>query len=82
MNKVYIGTLDRFGYDITVVCKTEQECKDKILEEYVKAYKSRNNDSDPCEDIAYGRHSENTYYAEAEEDIEIREYTLGKVEWE
>ncbi len=81
MNKIYIGTLDRFGYELTVVCNTEPECKDELLKEYVKAYKKRNG-GNPRKEIAYDRHSENSYYIEAEEDIVIREYTIGKVVWE
>ena len=80
MKKIYIGTLYRFGYDLTVVCKTRQDCIDKLLEKYLEIYKSRNDD-DPMEEIAYDHYSDKTYYETAKEDIEIREYTLDKAEW-
>ena len=78
--KLYEGTLGRFGYDLTVVCKTERECEHELLKEYVKAYK-RENGTSPSEDIAYDRGSDLTYYELAKEDICIRDFELGKVEW-
>lgn len=78
---IYNGRLDRFGYELNVFCKTEDECIEKLMAEYVRAYK-RVNDDDPTEEIAYDRGSELTYYEEAKEDICIYEYELGKVEWE
>lgn len=82
MNKVYIGTLERFGYELTVICKTEQECKDLLLKKYEETYKNRNENCDPREDIAYDRgYEDKTYYELAEEDIYITEMELNKVEW-
>ena len=78
---IYEGTLDRFGYDLKVICNTEKECIDKLLKEYVRAYKQRNGGENPRKEIAYDRHSDKTYYEEAKEDIIISEYEIGKVEW-
>ena len=79
---IYKGVLDRFGYDLTVIAFTEEECKEKLMEEYVSAFKVREPECNPKEDIAYDRYSERTYYDQALEDIEISEYELGKVEWQ
>ena len=79
--KMYLGTLDRFGYSLECLCKTEKECEEKLLAEYEDAFRKRNDGDDPREEIAYDRHSELTYYDEAKEDIVIRDYEIGKVEW-
>ena len=79
---IYKGVLDRFGYDLTVIAYTEEECKEQLMKEYVRVYKRDNPDSDPKKDIAYDRYSERTYYNQALEDICVCKYELGKVEWE
>lgn len=78
---IYEGTLDRFGYELKVLCKTEEECINKLLKEYVTAFKRENDGVDPRKEIAYDRHSDLTYYEEAKEDIIISEYEIGKVDW-
>ena len=77
-NKVYIATVDRFGYDLTVVGRTEKEAKDALIEEYIKVYQKRNGTS-PDEDLHM--RSCGSYLDYMEEDIEINEYEFGKVEW-
>lgn len=77
MKKIYIANLYRFGYDLEVAAETEDEARENLLAEYIRAYKDING-SDPSEDITiYG----NSYLENAGEDIEIREHELGKVEW-
>lgn len=79
---IYKGVLDRFGYDLTVIAYTEEECKEQLMKEYLEVYKRENPDSNPKEDIAYDRYSDRTYYEQALEDMSIGKYELGKVEWE
>lgn len=78
MKKVYLGILyDRFGYDLTVVSDTKDGAKKALLKEYEEQY-WRINATDPKEDENdWGQ----TYYEAAEEDIDITEMELGKVEW-
>ena len=78
MKKVYLGTLYRFGYNLQVVAKSEKEVKDLLMAEYLKTYFEWNDGEDPREEESiYGT----TLYEEAEEDIEVYECELGKVEW-
>ena len=79
--KMYMGTLYRFGYDLQCLCKTKEECKEKLMKEYERVFRLQNNDEDPREDIAYEYYSDLSYYDNAKEDIEIREYEIGKVGW-
>ena len=78
---VFIGTLDRFGYELTVVSSSEEKCRDLLLEEYKRAYEMRNPGEDPEEEIAEDRYSNLTYYELAKEDMAITEMELDKVEW-
>ena len=79
---MFLGSLDRFGYELRVLCKTEQECRDALLEAYVVAYQNDNGGEDPREEIAYDRgYEDKTYYEVAEDDISIQEIELDKVYW-
>ena len=77
-NKVYLGTLDRFGYELTVIGFSEQECIDELMKVYEKQYRNEHN-SDPRKDERYSDGS--SYYDNAVEDILIREMVSGQVEW-
>lgn len=83
MSKIYMATLDRFGYDLTVIAKTKKEAEDALMEEYINAYKVRNG-SDPREDMyedMYEYGGDRSYYEVAKGDIGIYDFELGKVEW-
>ena len=78
MKKVYLATLDRFGYTLQVVARSEEEAKTQLMAEYLKTYLKWNGGSDPREEPnRWG----GTDYTNAEEDIEVTEMTFGKVEW-
>lgn len=74
--KVYLATVDRFGYDLTVVGKTAWEAKSALLEEYRKQY-IKINGSDPSEDEYRGK----TFQDRFLEDMNITEMELLKVVW-
>ena len=78
---VYIATLYRFGYDLTVAETTEEKAIAALREEYIRAYKDINgvHPQDEESDRAYscGRSALEV----AMDDVEIREMTIGKVEW-
>ena len=84
MVKIYLGELYRFGYTLTYVGESEEEVKKAIMKEYVKAYKDQNGGRHPSREVDYRYGDKSTYYANAKEDIEIRELEMGKgakVEW-
>ena len=77
MKMVYVGTLYRYGYDLTVVDDSPEKVEKALMDEYEKHFE----DGDPKEEIAYDRYSDLTYYEEARQSIEISEFKFGKVEW-
>lgn len=70
MKKIYIGTLYRFGYDLTVAAETEKAARSALVKEYNKTYR-RINGHDPSKEEIRNRN----------EDIEIQEFIIGQVEW-
>lgn len=79
--KIYLATLDRFGYNLTAAETTEEKAINAIMTEYVRAYKDANG-TDPMEDV-FDDYSDDakTYYEVAREDVYVTEMTPGKVEW-
>lgn len=75
-NMVVMGTLYRFGYDLTVAGRTEKEVHDALMAEYDRAYAQDNDLDDEWEVEEYHR-----LRANAEEDIEYTVLEYGKVEW-
>lgn len=71
--QIYMAELDRFGYNLTVVGYSRDECLKAIRREYRKAYRRRNGEN--CE--YYLRMD----WQKAKEDIEYRCFTPGQVEW-
>ena len=77
MKKVYMASFYKFGYDLEVIATTRQKAVESLVAEYIRAYVEING-IHPGDDM----YDEDTsYLAYAEEDIEVREYELGKVEW-
>lgn len=75
--KLYLATLDRFGYDLTVIETSETKAVSALMKEYKRAYEEING-TDPTKD----RYDDfYTYYGQAKECIEIEELEVGKVEW-
>lgn len=64
------ATLDRFGYDLTIICETEKEAIDKLMKEYRRAFKKSNGCAPTKKETDW-----------AKECIEIQEFEIGKVEW-
>lgn len=75
---IYIGSLYRFNYELTTVGFTEEDVKKTLLKEYVKHFKIWNDGLEPSEEIdRWGK----TYLESAEEDMEVLDLEVGKVEW-
>ena len=77
-NSVWLGELDRFGYNLVVVGRTEKEVRDALAKEYIRVYKNING-CDPREDRPY--YTDSSYFEEAMDEAYIREMPFGKVEW-
>ena len=81
-NSVWVGELDRFGYTLTVVGRTEEETREALMNAYEKTYRDLNNDIDPREDFKEGYSGEEiSYYDNAKEDVCVWEMAFGRVEW-
>ena len=77
-NIVYFGTLYRFGYDLTCANTSKKKVIDAIMAEYATVYEKENN-LDPRKVYSYD--PKRSDYTVARNDVEIREYEMGKVEW-
>lgn len=78
--KMYLGTLYRFGYDLTAIDVSESKVKSAIMREYKRAFIEQNG-YDPTKRHIYFDDREPTWYGAAKNDIEIIELEVGKVEW-
>lgn len=81
--KIYVGRLERFGYELISVGFTEKEARDSLEKEYVSAFKKRNNGVHPKKEICsyYSDGTKASYYEVAMEEIYVCEMEVGKVEW-
>ena len=68
---VWIATLYRFGYDLTVVGETEEECRNAMSEEYIKAFDGFDPDDEECRE----------YYECAMSEMYCRFMEFGNVKW-
>lgn len=75
-NAIYYGELERFGYTLTAVGKTEQDVTRALLKEYKKAYKQWNELARLSDDPEFKE-----YYERAKDDLKIIELEFNKVEW-
>lgn len=77
---IYFCETDRFGYTLQVIGRTEEEARQAMIEEYIKAYK-RENGVDPRDedeiDPRWGDH----YYTTFVEELYVEKREFGKVEW-
>ena len=78
-NGVYLGTLDRFGYELSCVGKTKKQVVDAIMKNYEEAYKRSNDGLDPRKAHSYVAGSSD--YAVAKNDIGVEWMEIGVVEW-
>ena len=77
-NSVWLAELDRFGYDLRVIGRTEEEAVESLMKEYARAYKKINGTSPKRE---RGRYGHGSYYEEALGDVSVTEMPFGEVEW-
>ena len=74
-NGVWIATLDRFGYDLTVASNSKKKCREALSAEYQKAYAGRNGNFD------MNNEEDKEYYETAMGEIFFRFHELDVVEW-
>lgn len=77
-NYVYIAEVDRFGYTLRCVGRTEEEARKVLEHEYVKTYKKYNG-KHPKDDMF--PLSDMSYYEAFLDDLSVEKVRLGKVEW-
>ena len=79
MNRtVWLCEMDRFGYTLQVVGRTEKEAKEAMTAEYIKAFKNANDGEDPSE-VEYN--DSETYFDCFMEELYATEMEFGVVEW-
>lgn len=78
-NSVWVGELERFGYNLVVVGRTEKEVRDALIKAYKKTYADLNDGADPTKEYPYG--DERSYLDYAVDEMYIREMLFGRVEW-
>lgn len=74
---VFVSQLERFGYTLEAIGRTQKEAESALLSEYYRVYKEENGiapDEDWLDD-------ERTYWSLAKEEIFTEEVELGKVRW-
>jgi hypothetical protein len=77
--KVYYGTLYRFGYDLNCIDKSKKACEQAIMDEYEEVFKRQNDGLDPRE--SFDRDDKKSDYDIAKSEIEWNELEFGKVAW-
>ncbi len=75
----YVGTLERFGYTMTCVGKTEKDVVASIMKCYDESYRHNNGGLDPKKAHSYGEESD---YDVARGDVYVRFLEYGEVEWD
>lgn len=75
-NYVYFAEIERFGYTLQVIGRTEKECKDAMINEYVRTYKDENG-VDPRK----GDEIDKEYFDTFMDEMNIEKREFGKIEW-
>ena len=75
--RFYLGTLERFGYELTAIGFTEKDVKDTLKNEYIGTFIAENEVHPSKSTDGYG----DNYLEKALEDINIWELEVGAVEW-
>lgn len=75
---VYFSEMERFGYTLQVIALTEEEAKQAMIDEYIKAFK-KDNFCDPRE---CHRESGETYFDTFLDELYVEKREFGKVYWD
>lgn len=74
----YLAKLERFGYEITAVGRTEQEAAGAVIKSYTQAFRSENGVS-PGREKMPG--SDETYLSLAKTEMYVEKLDFGKAIW-
>jgi len=74
----YLAKLDRFGYEITAIGRTEKEAADAVIKSYTNAYKSEHGISPGRDKMPY---SDKSYLSLAKTELYVEKLELGKAIW-
>jgi len=79
MTGVWVATLERFGYTLMVVDKSKKKAVDALVSVYKQTYQKRNefNSIEEMENDEEFKH----YYELAMEEMYVRKFEYGIVEW-
>lgn len=77
---VWTATIERFGYDLFAVGRTEEEARKAVIAEYVRVYKEWNG-IDPYKDYDFGYGEKRSYGEIMEDELYVTFVEFGKVEW-
>lgn len=87
---VYFSEIERFGYTLRCIGRTEDEVRNAMIEEYVKNYKATNDGADPrkaYELIKSGVDETDEYEIDASyyetflEELYVDKVEFGNVKW-
>lgn len=80
---VWVATLERFGYTLIVVEKTEQKAREAMASEYAQAYFRWNeiNGYSTADEMAEHDEEYKEYFALAMEEVYCRKLEYGRVQW-
>ena len=74
-NGVWFASLERFGYNLSVVGQTEKECRDALEKEYKRVYMDINGNSD------FEDEEDKEYLETAMEEMYCDFWEFGEVQW-
>lgn len=77
--EVYLAQLERFGYMLTAVGRTEAEARDAIISKYKEVY-VRENGSDPAKDFFHPI-DDRSYLQTAMDELFVQKTEFGEVMW-
>jgi len=76
--KIYLAQIDRYGYMLTSVGRTEAEARDAILKKYREAFRN-DNGCDPSEELLPD--TDLSYLELAKEELFVTPVEFGEVLW-
>lgn len=74
---IYFCEMERFGYTLQVIGRTEEEAKQTMIDEYIKTY-IKCNGCHPKDDVDY---SDESYLDIFLDEMYVEKREFGKVEW-
>lgn len=77
---IYFAEVERFGYTLQCVGLSEEEVREAMINEYVRAYKQRNG-TDPRDEDEIDPRWGNHYFTTFLDELYVDKREINKVEW-